>query len=151
MKRFVRLLALLSLLVGCCGWLGISASAIALPLPGEQTIAIASGGMFPPSPVLAEITLKNQVDAKLATEFGKKIDLNNTNVRRFRTYPGLYPVLARKIIDNAPYSSVEDVLQIPGLTAGQKERLQANLGNFTVTSTEAALVQGDDRVNNGQY
>ena len=150
MKRFVRLLALLSLLVGCLGWLGWSGGANALPLPGERTITIADV-MFRPSPVLAETGLKNNVDAKLGTEFGKKIDLNNTNVRAFRKYTGLYPVIARKVIDNAPFNSVDDVLNIPDLTESQKSRLQANLDNFTVTSPEAALRQGDDRVNNGQY
>ena len=151
MKRFVRLLALLSLLVGCLGWLGWSGGANALPLPGERTITTIADVMFHPSPVLAEVSLKNNVDAKLATEFGKRIDLNNTNVRAFRKYKGLYPVLARKVIDNAPYKAVADVLNIPGLSESQKARLQANLDNFAVTSPEDALRQGDDRVNNGQY
>ncbi len=151
MKRFVRLLALLSLLVGCLGWLGWSGGANALPLPGERTIATIGDVMFRPLPVLAETSLKNNVDAKLATEFGKKIDLNNTNVRAFRQYRGLYPNLARKVIDNAPYASVAEVLDIPGLSERQKSILEANLDNFAVTSPEDALRQGDDRVNNGQY
>lgn len=62
-----------------------------------------------------------------------KLDLNNADLRDFMKYRGFYPVLARKIIDYAPYMSVENILNIPGLTDEQKERLQANLDNFTVT------------------
>src|ERR687885_2744259 len=108
MKRLVRLLAVLSLLVGCLGWLGLPQSAIALPLANVTLQSVPV--------LLAEASLRNAADDKLNTEFGKKIDLNNTNVRAFRKYPGMYPTLARKVVDNAPYKSVEDVLDIPGLS-----------------------------------
>jgi photosystem II PsbU protein len=93
----------------------------------------------------------NTADAKLGTDFGKKIDLNNTNVRAFRKYPGLYPTLARKIVDNAPYQSVEDVLDLPELSDTQKDLLQKNLDNFTITSTDDTFTEGGDRYNNGYY
>jgi photosystem II PsbU protein len=93
----------------------------------------------------------NKADSKLGTEFGKKIDLNNTNVRAFRKYPGLYPTLARKVVDNAPYKSVEDVLALPGLSENQKSLLQKNLDNFTATSTDDTFNEGGDRYNNGYY
>jgi photosystem II PsbU protein len=121
------------------------------------------GGFLLPQPVLANglarLTMPlvavensgNAVDAKLGTEFGKKIDLNNTNVRTFRLYKGMYPTLARLIVDNAPFQSVQDVFDIPGLTADQKEVLQANLDNFTITAPDSALVEGGDRINNGYY
>jgi photosystem II PsbU protein len=137
MKRLVRLLAVLSLLVGCWGWLGVPQNAVAANLTGTTTIAAAP--------------LRNAVDAQLGTEFGKKIDLNNTNVRAFRQYPGLYPTLAGKIVTHAPYKSVNDVLKIPGLTERQKDLLQANLDKFTITDVNPALVEGDDRYNNGIY
>ena len=149
MKRFVRWSVLLSFFVVCLGWLGLPQGAIALPSSVDGPV-VSMPSMTANSALLGA-TLRNPVDTKLATEFGEKVDLNNTNVRAFRQYKGLYPVLARKIVDNAPFSSVEDVLQIPGLSATQKERLQANLDNFTVTPVEDALTQGDDRVNNGQY
>ncbi len=95
--------------------------------------------------------IRNSADSKLGTEFGKKIDLNNTNVRAFRKYPGLYPTLARKVIDNAPYKSVEDVLNIPGLSEKQKESLNANLDKFTLTNTDDTFTEGGDRYNNGYY
>ena len=94
---------------------------------------------------------QNRADANLGTEFGKKIDLNNTNVRAFQQYPGLYPKLARSIITHAPYNKVEDVLDIPGLTNRQKETLQANFNNFTVTELESVFNEGDDRFNSGIY
>lgn len=145
MKRLIRLLTMLSLLVGLMGWLGVSQPALA---------ANASNFTWRSVPILAvesQATLRNRADAKLATEFGKKIDLNNTNVRSFQKYPGLYPTLAKKIIANAPYESVEDVLSIEGLSDRQKEILQANLDNFAATEVESAFTEGDDRYNNGIY
>ena len=73
------------------------------------------------------------------------------NIQTFTQYSGLYPTLARKIIKNAPYAEVEDVLDIPGLSDRQKETLQANLEHFTVTAVEKALVEGEDRYNPGIY
>jgi photosystem II PsbU protein len=101
--------------------------------------------------LLAELDLRNAADDKLSTEFGKKIDLNNSHVRTFRQYPGMYPTLAGKIIQNAPYQKVEDVLEIPGLSARQKELLQANLDKFTVTKVDPTFVEGGDRYNPGVY
>lgn len=99
----------------------------------------------------AEGPKQNAADRKLATEYGKKIDLNNTNVRAFLKYPGLYPTLAGKIIQNSPYTSVEEVLNLPGLSDRQKQLLQDNLDKFTVTDPETALISGGDRYNNGVY
>lgn len=145
MKRMVGLLTVLSLMFGCLGWLGLPQSAIASSLP---SVILQS------SPVLlAEVdeALRNSADAKLSTAFGKKIDLNNTSVRSFRKYPGLFPVLAGKIVQNAPYQKVEDVLEIPGLSDRQKELLQANIDNFAVTDVESVFNEGGDRYNNGMY
>lgn len=141
MRRLFRILAVITLIVGCWGWLGISEKALATELTRFTTSL---------QPILAETQLRNPVDDK-RIEIGDKIDLNNTNVRAFRQYPGLYPTLASKIVANAPYEKVEDVLKIPGLTERQKEILQANLEHFTVTETEAAFVEGYDRINNGYY
>ncbi len=140
-KGLVRLLTVFSLLLGCWGWLGTNQTAQAAGLYSFS---------LPQVPVLA-IERQNRADAKLATEFGKKIDLNNTNVRAFQQYPGLYPTLAKQIIKNAPYKSVEDVLDIAGLSDRQKQTLQANFDHFTVTDLEPAFNEGDDRFNNGIY
>jgi len=144
-KRLMRLLTMLSLLVGCLGWFGGVQQALAGDL---SSVAFRS---VPVLAVEAQTSLRNRADDKLGTDFGKKIDLNNTNVRAFTQYPGLYPTLATKIVRNAPYEQVNDVLEIPGLSDRQKQILQANLDKFTVTDTEGAFNEGDDRFNNGIY
>ena len=150
MKKLVRIVALLCLMVGCLGWLGFPQRAEASSLPsGYEAVLSNVNGQTPI--LVAEADLRNPADAKLATEFGKKIDLNNTHVRAFRKYPGMYPTLAGKIVQNAPYEKVEDVLNIPGLSERQKALLQANLDKFTVTEPADVFVEGGDRFNPGVY
>ncbi|WP_353929568.1 photosystem II complex extrinsic protein PsbU [Okeanomitos corallinicola TIOX110] len=141
MKGLVRLLTVFSLLIGCWGWLGTSQTAQA---------ASFSSLNWQQVPVMA-VARQNKADAKLGTEFGKKIDLNNTNIAAFREYPGMYPNLASKIIQNAPYKEVEDVFNIPGLSERQKKTLEANRDNLTVTEQSSEFNEGDDRYNNGIY
>lgn len=138
MKRLVGLLIAIGVLVGWFGGFGMAQPALAAGGSSAFTL-------------LAERPLVNAVDAKLSTEYGHKIDLNNTNVQSFRKYPGLYPTLAGKILQNAPFKAVEDVLDLPGLTEPQIEILRKNLDNFTVTVPDPALVEGADRFNNGVY
>ena len=151
MKRLVRVLAVLGLLVSCLGWLGFPQNAVAAPIPFGYEAAVGSLRLQSSPVLLAEVNLRNAADDKLATEFGKKIDLNNTHVRAFRKYPGMYPTLAGKIVQNAPYKSVEDVLNIPGLSDRQKDLLQANLDKFTITEVDPTFVEGGDRYNPGVY
>lgn len=94
---------------------------------------------------------RNVADDLLTTEFGQKIDVNNSDIRDFRELRGFYPKLASIIIQNAPYEKVEDVLDIPGLSEKQKERLQANLGNFSATPPADVFNEGDERYNAGIY
>ncbi|MBC6474310.1 MAG: photosystem II complex extrinsic protein PsbU [Hormoscilla sp. GM102CHS1] len=139
MKRLLCLLPVLVLLLACLG-----------NAPRAQA-ADLTDLLWQSSPVVvAEVPVRNQADDKLA-EIKDKIDLNNTNLRAFIKYPGFYPVLGSKIIQYAPYQQVEDVLDIPELSDGQKERLQANLENFTVTTVADVYTQGGDRYNNGAY
>ncbi|MBD2160501.1 MAG: photosystem II complex extrinsic protein PsbU [Limnothrix sp.] len=128
MKRFVRLVF-----------------AIAL-------VALTWIGAGYPQAAWAEASLNN-ADAKLATEFGKKIDLNNTNISNFKAYRGLYPTLAQKIIANAPYSAPEEVLKIGGLSDRQQSLLKDYLdaGTFTVTEQDPIFNEGDHRINDGVY
>ena len=141
MKGFARLLVVFSLCLACL--VGIAPQAMAGGLMNNSMVLAAAPA--------AEEAIRNSADTKLGTEFGKKIDLNNTNVRAFRKYPGLYPAIARKVVDNAPYQSIESVLEIPGLSEKQKEMLQANLDNFTLTTTDDTFTEGGDRYNNGYY
>ena len=142
MKSLVRVFAIVTLVLGCLGFVGTQ-QAVAANFSG---VSLQSSSVM-----LAEVQFRNPADAKLATEFGQKIDLNNANVRAFREYRGFYPTLARKIVANAPYENVEDVLNIPGLSDSQKDRLQANLDSFTVTPPTAIFLEGAERFNNGQY
>lgn len=149
MRSLIRGLTILLVIVSCWGFVGGDSArdaALALPSPSFHTSV----------PILAKVELpakelRNKADDKLDTEFGKKIDLNNTNVRAFQRYPGMYPTLAKAIIQNAPYNQVEDVLKIVGLSDRQKEILQGNLDNFTVTDADSVFNEGDDRYNNGIY
>ncbi|BAG03471.1 MAG: photosystem II complex extrinsic protein PsbU [Microcystis aeruginosa K13-05] len=135
MKNLVRLLAVIALIIGSF-WGKVPAQALNL-----TSIALPS----------LPVAVLNAADAKLTTEFGAKIDLNNSDIRDFRDLRGFYPNLAGKIIKNAPYEEVEDVLNIPGLSDTQKERLQANLEKFTVTEPSKEFIEGDDRFNPGVY
>lgn len=143
MKRLVGVLMGVALFLLGLGWLAMPQPAIAASL-NAMTVRFV--------PVLAaEENIRNVMDDKLATEFGEKIDLNNTNVRAFMRYPGLYPTLARQIVKNAPFEKLDDVLDMPGLTERQKDVLKDNFKNFTVSPPVDALVEGADRFNNGIY
>lgn len=144
MQKLVRLVATVILFLGTV-FFGVQSQADALTLPH---VTLSS------SPVLAETDLtgrRNPADEVLQTTYGTKLDLNNANVRLFRNLRGFYPNLAQKIVDNAPYDKVEDVLNIPGLSDKQKDRLQANLDNFTVNPPSSVFLEGDERLNNGNY
>jgi len=93
--------------------------------------------------------LRNLADDKIA-ERGEKVDLNNSSVRRFQNFPGMYPTLAGKIVLGGPYNAVDDVLELD-LTDRQRELFSKYKDNFTVTPAEIALNEGDDRINDGQY
>ena len=135
MKSLVRRIGLISLVLISClafgGW-------------GQSTSALALNWQLSQPPMLGA-TYRNPVDDKLASEYGQKIDLNNTSVRKFMAYKGLYPTLAGLIVQNAPYDNVEEVLSLPGLTDRQVQVLKDNMGNFVVTEPDPALVSGEDR------
>ncbi|AOX03781.1 photosystem II protein [Moorena producens PAL-8-15-08-1] len=153
MRKLVHL-AVLCLLVLSLGCLGLPQNAIASPMSSADTFSLNNLTLPSSTALIARSSKKsNAADRKLGTEFGKKTDLNNTPLRKFRKYRGFYPTLARKIADNAPYESVEKVLEIEGLSAKQKKKLQKQIdkGNFTVTKTSEVYNAGDDRVNPGVY
>jgi photosystem II PsbU protein len=141
MKSFVRRIRLLSVVA-----LAVCLGVLSCFQPVQASVLKAPNAF-----VFAVESLSNAADTKLGSEYGQKIDLNNANINAFGQFQGLYPTLARLVVKNAPYDSVEDVLNIEGLSERQKETLRANFGNFTVTSVETALVSGDDRYNNGVY
>jgi photosystem II PsbU protein len=145
MKVWGRFVALLSLMIGCFVF-AVQPQAQALDLN-----FISYSNSFVVAAEAVEGERRNVADDLLGTEFGEKIDLNNSDIRDFRQLRGFYPKLAGLIIQNAPYEKVEDVLNIPGLSERQKERLQANLDNFTLNPTAAVFNEGDERYNPGVY
>lgn len=141
MKRFGRLLVLVGLLISCLGWVG-QQKADAANFSLTQLPVV--------SPVLAIEERVNRADEKLS-EFGEKIDLNNSSIREFRQFRGMFPTIAKMIIDQAPFDSVEDVLKMEGLTERQKQILESYLDEFTVTPVSSVLQEGDFRLNTGTY
>ena len=127
-------------------------------LTGALVMASLMASLVLPSSVYADDDLRgkysgneirNVVDDKIAEREGK-VDLNNSSVRRFQQFPGMYPTMAGKIVLGGPYDSVDDVLSLD-LTDRQKELFNKYRDNFTVTPPSIALNEGDDRINDGQY
>ena len=127
-------------------------------LTGALLMAGLMAGLILPASVHADEDLvskysgneiRNIADDKIAAR-GGKVDLNNSSVRRFQQFPGMYPTMAGKIVLGGPYDSVDDVLSLD-LTDRQKELFNKYRDNFTVTPPSIALNEGDDRINDGQY
>ena len=127
-------------------------------LTGALVMASLMAGLVMPSSVYADDDLRNKysgneicniADDKIAARDGK-VDLNNSSVRRFQQFPGMYPTMAGKIVLGGPYDSVDDVLSLD-LTERQQELFEKYRDNFTVTPPSIALNEGDDRINDGQY
>jgi photosystem II PsbU protein len=57
--------------------------------------------------------------------------------------------LGRLIIDNAPYKSLDDVLNIKGLSPSQKELITANADKFVLKKPDESM--GRERINNANY
>ena len=117
-------------------------------LTGILVMAGLLMGLLLPANV-QDADIRNVADDKIA-ERGEKVDLNNSSVRRFQQFPGMYPTLAGKIVLGGPYESVNDVLSLD-LTDRQKELFEKYRDNFTVTEPSIALNEGFDRINDGQY
>ena len=127
-------------------------------LTGTLVMASLMAGLVLPNSAYAEDDLRgkysgnvirNVVDDKIAERDGK-VDLNNSSVRRFQQFPGMYPTMAGKIVLGGPYDSVDDVLSLD-LTERQKELFSKYRDNFVVTAPSIALNEGFDRINDGQY
>ena len=140
MKWFLRLFVVVSLCV--TSWVGFGdASAMAARFDLNLNSAMVMGAVNGPA------------DAALAKIYGETIDLNNTNISSYKEYRGLYPTLAKKLLANAPYESVDEILSIPNLSDRQKKTLTKYLdeGLFSVSPVNVVFTQGDDRINNGVY
>lgn len=99
------------------------------------------GGAAIASPLLAATASPAGQEVQQCLPAAQAIDLNNANLVAFTDCPGFYPTLASLIVQNSPYDSVEDVLDIPDLSANQQALLQANLDHFTVNEPTVLLEQ----------
>lgn len=129
MKRFIQWFSLLSLIVVCCLSLFIWA----------PPAAAASIHNQPSQLLVVQHQAIISSDAGSCPDFEQKIDLNNANIVAFQDCQGFYPTLASLIVKNSPYTRVEDVLTIPGLTDRQKALLKAQLKNFTISEPVVPL------------
>ena len=127
-------------------------------LTGALLMAGLMAGLILPASVHADEDLvgkysgneiRNIADDKIAAREGK-VDLNNSSVRRFQQFPGMYPTMAGKIVLGGPSNDVDEVLNLD-LSERQIELFNKYKENFTVTPPEIALNEGDDRINDGQY
>jgi photosystem II PsbU protein len=99
-----------------------------------------------------------QVNAVSAVELPKTdvlkadsttIDLNNSNINAFKKISGFYPTLGRLLIQNAPYRSLDDVLNIAGLTEAQQQKIKDNADKFVLNQPDNSLNR--ERYNNSLY
>ncbi|MEM9772158.1 MAG: photosystem II complex extrinsic protein PsbU [Cyanobacteria bacterium P01_D01_bin.73] len=141
MKWFLRLFVVVSLCV--TSWVG----------SGVHPATAAQLNLTWNSASMVMGAVNGVADSELAKIYGETIDLNNTNISSYKEYRGLYPNLAKKLIANAPYESVEDILSVPGLSERQKSTLTKYIeeGLFSISPTSVVFTQGDDRINNGVY
>ena len=97
------------------------------------------------------------------------IDINNANVRVYTRLPGMYPTIAKQIVKNVPFKSVEDLYTLKTLSSEQKEIIKKYEKNlvalepapeviffFTIFRTRKSLTQWFvqyvlDNINNGLY
>ena len=92
-----------------------------------------------------------EVDGVPVIDLQPKLDLNYAMLRRFRELPGFYPTLGQKIIKAVPFNSVEDVVNIDGLTDKQVRLLRANFKNFVVGDYDEGANDFETRLNKGFY
>ncbi|MGK7912035.1 MAG: photosystem II complex extrinsic protein PsbU [Synechococcus sp.] len=92
-----------------------------------------------------------EVDGVPVIDLQPKLDLNYAMLRRFRELPGFYPTLGQKIIKAVPFNSVEDVVNIDGLTDKQIRLLRANFKNFVVGDYDEGANDFETRLNKGFY
>lgn len=80
---------------------------------------------------------------------GDQIDINNANVRAYLKYQGFYPGLAGLIVTNGPYKSVDEVFNIPEITADQKKVLEKYKSRLVALEPKPDYEL--DKINNGLY
>ena len=115
------------------------------------TPAFAQEDVETVAPVQSSAASVTEVDGVPVIDLQPKLDLNYAMLRRFRELPGFYPTLGQKIIKAVPFNSVEDVVNIDGLTDKQVRLLRANFKNFVVGEYDEGANDFETRLNKGFY
>ncbi|NJK61093.1 MAG: photosystem II oxygen evolving complex protein PsbU [Oscillatoriales cyanobacterium SM2_1_8] len=129
-------------------WTSLRQAATWLPMVGlamALTLAIFPVGVVPAQ--AANLETLEETDFIKADN--NKIDLNNANIASFRRLRGMYPTLAKILVQHAPYERVEDIFAIPELSDRQKTTLQSHVELFTLRRPDNALNR--ERINNASY
>jgi photosystem II PsbU protein len=79
----------------------------------------------------------------------KTIDVNNANVRVYQKLPGMYPIVAGKIVAKAPYKDKADMYAKAGFEATEAEVAKKFDKDFIFLEPQAEFVI--DNINNGLY
>lgn len=59
-----------------------------------------------------------------------KININAASKSELETLPGIGPAYAQRIIENRPYSTVDDLLQVPGIGPKKFEKIKEKITVF---------------------
>jgi len=63
-------------------------------------------------------------DKELIINENKKISLNNSSYEELLSVPGIGPTLAKRIIENRPYKTIEDLKKVKGIGNKKFEMLK---------------------------
>lgn len=83
---------------------------------GEQIYVPTRGEQAPPLPLsTADSFTASSAETKDQNTPLNPVDLNTASAEELEALPGIGPKTAAQIIDNRPYSSVEDLLRVKGI------------------------------------
>jgi len=64
------------------------------------------------------------IQTSVGQEHRQMVNINNATLKELQTLPGVGPVLAQRIIDMRPYSSIEDLRRVRGIGEKTMERMR---------------------------
>ncbi len=126
-------------------WMSLRAATVLL----VTLIWVAAVWAVPLATPVGAANLETLEETDFIKADNNKIDLNNANIASFRRLRGMYPTLAKILVQHAPYERIEDIFAIPELSERQKNTLQSHLDQFTLRRPDNALNR--ERINNASY